>query len=110
MCAVSSPPPAAGASIASPIATPPCSASAAQQGEMEKLRHLLASASIDTDLGDSMNAQKRSSHSRAPTAGPPTPAAPECLFNADTWHSGRAIEILRADPTLAQSASPEGWT
>jgi ankyrin repeat protein len=43
-------------------------------------------------------------------AGRSVAAAPESLFRAETWESGQAIEILRADPALARSASPEGWT
>lgn len=49
-------------------------------------------------------------HRREAQAGSSAAATPERLFSAETWESGRALEILRADPTLAQSASPEGWT
>ena len=47
---------------------------------------------------------------REAQAGNSAAAAPESLFRAETWESGQALEILRADPLLAQSASPEGWT
>jgi hypothetical protein len=37
-------------------------------------------------------------------------ATPERLLSAEVWESGRALDILRADPRLARSANPEGWT
>ncbi len=43
-------------------------------------------------------------------AGSSACAIPASLFSAETWASGRALEILQAEPALAQSASPEGWT
>jgi len=43
-------------------------------------------------------------------AGSGAPSTPETLFWVETWQSGRAIEILRAEPTLVHSASPDGAT
>jgi ankyrin repeat protein len=43
-------------------------------------------------------------------AGSGASATPENLFWAETWQSGRALEILRADPALVHSASPYGAT
>jgi ankyrin repeat protein len=47
---------------------------------------------------------------REARAGSSAAATPEMLFDADNWESGRALEILRANPALVQSANPEGWT
>lgn len=47
---------------------------------------------------------------RETQAGNGTVAAPEYVLRAESWESGRAMEILRADPALARSVSPEGWT
>ena len=43
-------------------------------------------------------------------AGSGASSTPETLFWVETWQSGRALEILRADPTLVHSASPDGAT
>ena len=43
-------------------------------------------------------------------AGPGAASTPETLFWIETWQSGRALEILQADPALVHSASPDGAT
>jgi ankyrin repeat protein len=43
-------------------------------------------------------------------AGSGAASTPETLFCVDDWYSGRALEILRADPALVDSASPDGAT
>jgi hypothetical protein len=42
--------------------------------------------------------------------GSRTAAAPEALFLIANWQSGRALEMLKADPTLVHCASPNGGT
>ena len=43
-------------------------------------------------------------------AGSGASATPETLFWTETWRSGRALEILRADPALVNSADSGGAT
>ncbi len=43
-------------------------------------------------------------------AGSAAAAAPEALFLIANWRSGRALEMLKADPALVHSASPNGGT
>jgi hypothetical protein len=43
-------------------------------------------------------------------AGGGAAATPKDLFCIDTWQSRRALEILRADPALIHSVSPDGAT
>jgi ankyrin repeat protein len=37
-------------------------------------------------------------------------AAPDALFLAENWESGRALEMLESDPALVHSVSPNGGT
>ncbi len=43
-------------------------------------------------------------------AGSSAAATPDALFLVANWKSGRALEILEADPALVHSASPNGGT
>jgi ankyrin repeat protein len=43
-------------------------------------------------------------------AGRATAAAPGALFLVANWESGRALEMLKADPALVHSAGPRGGT
>ncbi len=47
---------------------------------------------------------------REAQAGDRAAAVPNSLLSTENWETGRALEILKADPALARSASPEGWT
>jgi ankyrin repeat protein len=47
---------------------------------------------------------------REANAGSSAAAAPDALFLVANWRSGRALEMLKADPTLVHSASPNGGT
>jgi ankyrin repeat protein len=48
--------------------------------------------------------RRRETHAGSATA------APDDLFLVANWKSGRALEMLKADPTLVHSASPNGGT
>ena len=43
-------------------------------------------------------------------AGISAAAAPDALFLVANWKSGRALEMLKADPSLVHTASPNGGT
>lgn len=43
-------------------------------------------------------------------AGTDVAAAPEMLFGAEAWRGGRALDVLRANPSLARSTRADGWT
>lgn len=47
---------------------------------------------------------------REANAGISAAAAPDAMFLVVNWKSGRALEMLQADPTLVDSASPNGGT
>jgi ankyrin repeat protein len=47
---------------------------------------------------------------REARAGKDAAAAPDNLFLVANWKSGRALEMLKADPALVRSASPNGGT
>jgi ankyrin repeat protein len=47
---------------------------------------------------------------RRETHAPASSAAPDDLFLVANWRSGRALEMLKADPSLVQSTSPRGGT
>jgi ankyrin repeat protein len=47
---------------------------------------------------------------REANAGSDSTGAPDALFLVANWESGRALEMLKADPALVHSASPNGGT
>ncbi len=54
--------------------------------------------------------QEEEQRRRQAHAGSEAASAPGSLFSVDAWQNGRALDILKADPALARTASPEGWT
>jgi ankyrin repeat protein len=49
--------------------------------------------------------RRRETHAGSTAAG-----APDALFLVANWENGRALEMLKADPALVHSASPNGGT